>query len=118
MDRTPQYKPLTDLLAQAQTAEQAADGAKAALAANAAATVTAQQTYNALAQKMAPWGGATPADAIAYGEAWQALNALQAAEPGLMSDAQNKVLAFRNLWQTGLGLYQNLLQDPGAVEQV
>lgn len=118
MDRTPQYKPMTDLLAQMQIAQQASDDAAAAVAGNAAATVTAQKTYNALAQKMAPWGGATPQDAIAYGEAWNALNALQAAEPSLMTDAQNKVTAFRALWQTGLGLYQNILQNPGAVEQV
>jgi hypothetical protein len=117
MDRTPQYKPLTDLLGQMQIAQQASDDAAAAVAANAAETVTAQQKYNALAQKMAPWGGATPADAIAYGDAWNALNALQAAEPGLMTDAQNKITAFRTMWQTGLGLYQNILQTPGAVEQ-
>jgi hypothetical protein len=118
MDRTPQYKPMTDLLAEMQTAQQSSDDAAAAVATNAAATVTTQQQYNALAQKMAPWGGATPADAVAFGQAWAALNALTAAEPGLMTDAQTKITAFRALWQQGVAVYQNILANPGAVEQV
>ena len=117
-DRDAQFQPLISLFPQMLAARKGSDAAAAAVNAQSAVVDGLNRQYNLLKSKVGPWGGATADDYVAFGQVMATLPAAQQKLSDLSSTATAAHLAFTGMWTPGQVLYNNLLADPGAVEQV